>query len=179
TLLWTSLDSVNTLCWVTTPALIFATPSPGFKSLANGVTIDYDNQPTLIVNATPNSFALWGGQTYSNKGVQLGVSALSGGVQTITSSTQYTSGIPVYNDLITYSQPMAPLGTLSVDVYIAAGSPTTTIGTLAPPALGAQNAPPPVTIPLANREAVCTWFMSEASYRNANNPRGYFSPTLN
>jgi hypothetical protein len=172
TFLWTSLDSVNTLCWVQTPALIFTTPTPGFRSSDNGAVMDYDHLPAEIVNATPNSFAIWSGQTYSNKGVQLSVSQLSGGTQTIQLSTQYTSGVPIYNDLITYSQPIAPLGTFSVDVYISAGSPTATIDTLAAPALAAQNAVLPVTIPLANREAVCTWFMSDTSYLTAINPRG-------
>jgi hypothetical protein len=179
TFLWTSLDSANTLCWVTTPALMFATPSPGFTSSDNGATIDYDHLPAEIINATPNSFVLWSGQTYSNKGINVSVSQLSGGNQTIILSTQYTSGDPVYNDLITYSNPIAPLGTFSVDVAIAAGSPSATIGSLATPALVAQKAALPVTIPLANREAVCTWFMSDATYRTATNPRGYFTPTLN
>jgi len=174
TFLWTSLDSANTLCWVQTPALMIATPSPGFATSNVGTTINYDQFPAEIVNATPNSLALWSAQTYSKKGVQLSVTP-SGANQMVTLSTRYTSGVAVYDDLIVYANPIAPLGSFSVDLYLAAGPPTATLGSLAAPALAAQKAALPVTIPLANREAVCTWFMSSAPWRNINNPRGYFA----
>lgn len=180
TILFTSLDSVNTSCMFAASPLTLLAPSPGFVAAAATFAVDYDHVWAQIVNGASVSFALWS-PSISTKGVQVAAdswNAITG--QRIQVSSGYSIGSPTaYSFPSNYWVPVAALGTLSMDLYIRGGAAAATVFELAPEAYVAQRAATPTSSAWPDRRPMCRWFMSEASQRTTDNPRGYFSVLLN